>query len=582
MSELGFKHEPLADPAGQIRLVEIISQTGMPLELSISAHQITQSPNYFAISYTWGDSRFAKSIKVNGKSMAVTENCRYALTQVRDRYQSRPGEHVLIWVDSMCINQNDNNEKSYQVSMMSAIYTGASRVLACVGPHHDNSHILRNFFDSLEIPSPELHFHQGKYPLLHHNVLPAIEGYLQLSIRDSSMFTHDFSVLLIDAFTAFASRSYWRRVWIIQEIVASTRMNGELEILCGCDSFSRFEIKMCDSICSHICPQSMFDPPGERSKMKVGLYCCRFVLGSHVSLFVPAEKLLLQLTPFFCARPEDRVYGLLPLIKWPKGIPSVQPIYEPSAILDLAQLFAGIPTSIVRPPYPGPRGIRHVLDALEIYHDHRLFRPLVEARMRDSTQPTGHGKYPPISFKFEATVTTIFLNSQGQLSANLERIGHSNLQFMSKIKAELEGLPEEAHTRMRELFSGSRIGALLCSDAREGDRIIRLPISGELLVLRQRPGEDEYDIVGQALLAPGHKLQSCLLRLSSRDRWEGRLKRNGEYGEGTYVSYCELIAKPMDLIVLERQDRGVGGDRVKEKKWERLATKIYGRVRLTG
>ncbi|SCO36554.1 uncharacterized protein FFMR_04133 [Fusarium fujikuroi] len=204
MSELSFKHEPLTNPAGQIHLVEIISQTGMPLELSISAHQITRSPSYFAVSYTWGDSRLAKDIKVNGKSMVVTENCRYTLTQVRDRYQSRPGEHIFIWIDSICIDQDDNDEKSYQASMMSAIYTGASRVLACVGPHQDNSDILRNFFDSLEIQSPEPHFQQGRYPLLHHSLLPAVEEFLQLFLRDSPMSTHEFSVLLYHAFTAFA------------------------------------------------------------------------------------------------------------------------------------------------------------------------------------------------------------------------------------------------------------------------------------------------------------------------------------------------------------------------------------------
>ncbi|KAJ9423014.1 hypothetical protein QL093DRAFT_2079967 [Fusarium oxysporum] len=145
---------------------------------------------------------------------------------------------------------------------------------------------------------------------------------------------------------------------------------------------------------------------------------------------------------------------------------------------------------------------------------------------------------------------------------------------MNDIKAELDGLLEESPEGTRELFSGSRIGALLCSDAREGDKIINLPIFGELLVLSRRPGENEYDIVGQALLLPSHKLQSCILRLSSRGKWEGRLKKSEPYGKGTYVSYCELEAEPIDSIVLERQDRGVDGSQVKEKKWERLATKI--------
>lgn len=141
--------------------------------------------------------------------------------------------------------------------MMSDIYTRASKVLACVGPHQDNSQILHNFFDSLVILSPELQFYQERSPLPYHlgdNPLPAIEGFLQLFLQNSPKSTHDFSILLFHAFTAFASRSYWRRVWIIQEFAASTRINGQLEILCGCDGFSRSEIKMWDSIYSPYLP----------------------------------------------------------------------------------------------------------------------------------------------------------------------------------------------------------------------------------------------------------------------------------------------------------------------------------------
>ncbi|EXK80584.1 hypothetical protein FOQG_14936 [Fusarium oxysporum f. sp. raphani 54005] len=196
MDQPAFKHQPLADPANQIRLLEVISLPDMPMELSLSVHEITKDSDYYAISYTWGDSCFTKEIIINGRPMMVTENCHYALTQVRDRYPSLHGTSIFIWIDSICINQNDNDEKSDQVAMMGNIYTRASKVLACIGPHQDNSHMIRNMLDSVVRLSPELYSLREEFPLKNNTGQPRfstvfnnndrlpqskIEGFLEIS-----------------------------------------------------------------------------------------------------------------------------------------------------------------------------------------------------------------------------------------------------------------------------------------------------------------------------------------------------------------------------------------------------------------
>ncbi|RKL27128.1 hypothetical protein BFJ72_g13361 [Fusarium proliferatum] len=158
MSQPAFKHQPLADPAGQIRLIEVTSKFDKPLELSLRTHQIHQTPEYYAISYTWGESGFTEEIMIDGQLMMVTENCHYALMQARDRYPSVSGKPVFIWIDSICINQDDNDEKSYQVAMMDDIFTRASKVLACVGPHQDNSQTIHNSLNSIKTLSPNLYY----------------------------------------------------------------------------------------------------------------------------------------------------------------------------------------------------------------------------------------------------------------------------------------------------------------------------------------------------------------------------------------------------------------------------------------
>ncbi|KAF5563192.1 heterokaryon incompatibility 6 OR allele [Fusarium phyllophilum] len=566
-----FKHQPLADPAGQIRLIEVTSKPHKPLELCLRTYRIPQAPEYYAISYTWGDSGLTEEITIDGQPMTVTENCHYALMQVRDRYPSLPRKAIFIWIDSICINQGDNDEKAYQVAMMGDIYTKASKILACVGPHQDNSQMIRNSLDSIKTLSPNL------YNLREQLTLPdssdgyctslhlELDQFLERFLQNSPISIHEFYDQFLDAFSAFAKRRYWGRLWVIQEVVASTRINGQLEILCGCDSFSRSEIILCDFICRMTGIQHLVDALMPGSSERLGVYCCRFVLGSHAAVHIPATMLLDRSSPFRCAKLEDKVYGLLPMIEWPKGIPPVQPIYEPSPILDLAQLF----TSIVKSPRTD---IWNVLNALELSHDYKLLRPLVEARMESPPQPFGPGKYPPMSFKFKATFITIVRNTRGQLSAGLVR-NHFRLPKTSdQIEAECEGAPEGT----RQLFSSSGICALLCYDAQEGDRIIKVPVIGELLVLRRNVEENEYNIIGQGLLLSNHELPSCPSMVSIEDEF----KESEASGDMNFASSCEIEAEPIEFIVLERQDRGVEGSRIEEKKLERLATKIYGTVRL--
>ncbi|PQE26099.1 hypothetical protein CJF30_00000833 [Rutstroemia sp. NJR-2017a BBW] len=65
------------------------------------------SGNYEALSYAWGDSIQKQKLRVNGKVIEITQNLAFALQCVRDRNISRH-----LWVDAICINQNDDEEKS--------------------------------------------------------------------------------------------------------------------------------------------------------------------------------------------------------------------------------------------------------------------------------------------------------------------------------------------------------------------------------------------------------------------------------------------------------------------------------------
>ena len=104
----------------------------------------TDHPQYSAISYTWGDTRDTRYVRIDGKMLAVAENCWIALRQVR------LASHVRwIWIDAISINQKDRDEKNHQVQEMARVYENATCVLVSLGMDGDDAELLFEWVDAL-------------------------------------------------------------------------------------------------------------------------------------------------------------------------------------------------------------------------------------------------------------------------------------------------------------------------------------------------------------------------------------------------------------------------------------------------
>ena len=88
---------------------------------------------YDAISYTWERQSSTQEIEVDNKAFLVTRNCEAALRRLRP---TGGNEASVIWIDSVCIDQNDNavEERNNQVSIMGQIYAKAETVFVWL--HH--------------------------------------------------------------------------------------------------------------------------------------------------------------------------------------------------------------------------------------------------------------------------------------------------------------------------------------------------------------------------------------------------------------------------------------------------------------
>ena len=98
-----------------------------PFELSIFAQ--SQS--------TWGNAFEGRTIQLNnGFQLGITDNLYKALRRLR-----RPLASRTLWVDALCINQNDIDERGWQVSIMGQIYKSALNVLVWLGEYKNASRL---------------------------------------------------------------------------------------------------------------------------------------------------------------------------------------------------------------------------------------------------------------------------------------------------------------------------------------------------------------------------------------------------------------------------------------------------------
>jgi hypothetical protein len=149
--------------------------------------------DYAALSYTWGTAAPSIPIQLHGKVTLVSENLYLALLHLRKRGVT------LIWVDALCINQEDLAERARQVSHMEEVYRKASLVWVWLGDNDESSELA---FDELHGLGQHLDWDEA---------VP--QEYLVEELNRHPQRWRAISELLY--------RPWFRRMWIIQEILSA-------------------------------------------------------------------------------------------------------------------------------------------------------------------------------------------------------------------------------------------------------------------------------------------------------------------------------------------------------------------------
>ncbi|KAM7213091.1 Heterokaryon incompatibility protein (HET) domain containing protein [Rhypophila decipiens] len=147
--DISFAYVRLAN-AGDIRLirldpVSLVSADGFEMK----TFNLGSTPEYYALSYCWGSSDRSDLVRCNGRRLSLTPHLRHGLLDIMAAHHLR----TWFWIDQLCINQDDVDEQSAQVRIMTRIY--GSAVTTVVWLSSSLPHNLSGTSDAGDIPADD-------------------------------------------------------------------------------------------------------------------------------------------------------------------------------------------------------------------------------------------------------------------------------------------------------------------------------------------------------------------------------------------------------------------------------------------
>ncbi|TGO51878.1 hypothetical protein BELL_1700g00010 [Botrytis elliptica] len=162
-----------------------------------------------------------RQIVVDGVPVLIGKNLEKALRTLREIPDIANG--TRIWVDALCINQQDIEERNFEVRRMSEIYQKASRVISYLGDESDESGHILEFMDSIG------------------EVMERPQAMASLAAD----FLKNMQVEMAFFMAKLLQRTYFSRIWIFQEIVLG---GVESIVICGARRFSWENLLRCGRV----------------------------------------------------------------------------------------------------------------------------------------------------------------------------------------------------------------------------------------------------------------------------------------------------------------------------------------------
>ena len=200
-----------------IRLVAVkLGSHADTLKIDLSEHNLRDA-KFEAISYVWGERSRKRRIECNARSMYIGESLLEVFRELAQRQST-----ALIWADAICINQDDDVEKTRQVRLMREIYKNARRVIIWLGKGvaHDEKgfRLAKSLYE--------------KCDGAHYNIAETTYDFGIFDYRSKGV-PKPFGSEDWNALFAILSHQWFGRIWVVQELLvarSSTIWRGALDL----------------------------------------------------------------------------------------------------------------------------------------------------------------------------------------------------------------------------------------------------------------------------------------------------------------------------------------------------------------
>jgi len=305
-ADVRFTHEPLDRTRQQIRLISILPEHSGEIKCRLKNAFLDDdtAPDYRALSYMWGPPEPLKRISINGRSLEVRQNLYAFFEAFRARlfkFKSNGAfedETQWLWVDQVCINQAVVDERNHQVKMMSDIYRQATYVYVWLGPSNANIEAAMRW-----LKSGLRHYYEVRtaHPSARKRKRHGVAKAKQESNSSEKDCTQPTSSP-IHALECFFENPYWKRLWVVQEIMLARY----IRIICGETLLSWEELRrFCLSSMPQLAPQLQHSVPRQMT------WLVDHALSAKTYTFT---NLLITFSSSQCHNPIDKVYGLQGLL----------------------------------------------------------------------------------------------------------------------------------------------------------------------------------------------------------------------------------------------------------------------------
>jgi len=221
-----YQYAPLKE--GEVRLMHLLPVTGDdPSLISCQLYHvpIDSMPPYEALSYSWETDLSGQTphptIYVDGKELKIMPSLEAFLRQHRHDHDS----DLPLWIDAICVNQNDLVERRKQVAMMCRLYTQLARLVIWLGIDDDAEIKIATEFIQ-------------QYASAQREGQESVRKFQENLISRFRETGFNYSVLL----NKFLSRSWFVRSWIVQEYVLGSQ-KGTAVFKCGSLQLSLDDMK---------------------------------------------------------------------------------------------------------------------------------------------------------------------------------------------------------------------------------------------------------------------------------------------------------------------------------------------------